>query len=97
MIITHGNLKINHTLMRLYKNDNWIHLSFNQYRLMYMLMASPSRKFSRQEIQERVWGVPRVHHNAISQLISSVRDELGEGAIETVTGYGYMMGPKVGT
>lgn len=71
-------------------------LSFKEYELLKMLMASPGRVYSRREILERVWGIFETSKNFIETRtvdvhVKTLRQKLGEGGaiVHTIRNVGY--------
>lgn len=71
-------------------------LTFKEYELLKMLMASPGHVFSRNEILERVWGVdlnPRkfFETRTVDVHVKTLRQKLGSAAsiLQTVRNVGY--------
>lgn len=76
-----------------YKNDA-LELTGKEYRLVHSLLLAPGRIFSREELEEKVYGWDEeVNSNAIEFLIHSLRKKTHKSAIKNVRGLGWMV-PK---
>ena len=76
-----------------YKNDA-IELTGKEYRLLHSLLLAPGRIYSREELEEKVYGWDEeVKSNAIEFLIHSLRKKTHKSAIKNVRGLGWMI-PK---
>ncbi len=66
-----------------------------EFKLLSLLMEHPGRVFSRADLLEEVWGMPRnLSTRTVDVHVRRLRSRLGayEGAIETVAGFGYRLG-----
>jgi two-component system OmpR family response regulator len=71
-----------------------LELSGKEYRLLHSLLLAPGRIYSRDELEEKVYGwEEEVNSNAIEFLIHSLRKKTDKGAIKNVRGLGWMV-PK---
>lgn len=69
-------------------------LTGKEYRLLHSLLLAPGRLFSREELEEKVYGwEEEVSSNAIEFLIHSLRRKTDKSAIKNVRGLGWMV-PK---
>lgn len=77
-----------------YYKQQAIELSGKEYRLLYSLLLAPGRIYSRDELEEKVYGWDEeVNSNAIEFLIHSLRKKTEKSAIKNVRGLGWMV-PK---
>jgi two-component system, OmpR family, phosphate regulon response regulator PhoB len=63
-----------------------------EYKLLQMLLSEPGRVFSREDLLDKVWGMPgEVHTRTVDVHVRRLRMSLGSAAdfIETVHGFGY--------
>lgn len=75
-------------------HDAELDLTGKEYRLLHSLMLSPGRIYSRDELEEKVYGWDEeVSSNAIEFLIHSLRKKTDKKAIKNVRGLGWMV-PK---
>lgn len=54
--ITHGDLKVDRTAHRVWRDDKEIHLGPTEFRLLDHLIRHPGRVFSREQLLNAVWG-----------------------------------------
>lgn len=74
--------------------DTEIDLTGKEYRLLHSLLLTPGRIFSREELEEKVYGWDEeVSSNAAEVLIHSLRKKTAKNAIKNVRGLGWMI-PK---
>jgi len=67
-----------------------LELTGKEYRLLHALMLSPGRIYSREELEEKVYGwEEEVKSNAIEFLIHSLRKKTDKNAIRNVRGLGW--------
>lgn len=75
-------------------HDTDIDLTAKEYRLLHSLLLTPGRIYSREELEEKVYGwEEEVTSNAIEFLIHSLRKKTDKSAIKNVRGLGWMV-PK---
>lgn len=75
--------------------DTELDLTAKEYRLLHSLLLTPGRIYSREELEEKVYGWDEeVTSNAIEFLIHSLRKKTDKGAIKNVRGLGWMA-PKL--
>ena len=68
-----------------------VELTGKEYRLLHSLLLTPGRIFSREELEEKVYGWDEeVNSNAIEFLIHSLRKKTDKSAIKNVRGLGWM-------
>ncbi|OED35144.1 DNA-binding response regulator [Chromatiales bacterium (ex Bugula neritina AB1)] len=71
-----------------------IELTGKEYRLIHALAMRPGRIYSREELEEKVYGwEEEVNSNAIEFLIHSLRKKTDKRAIKNIRGLGWML-PK---
>lgn len=69
-------------------------LTGKEYRLLHSLLLTPGRIYSREELEEKVYGwEEEVSSNAIEFLIHGLRKKTAKNAIKNVRGLGWMI-PK---
>ncbi len=74
--------------------ENDLELTGKEYRLLHSLLLTPGRIFSREELEEKVYGwEEEVSSNAIEFLIHGLRKKTSKQAIKNVRGMGWMV-PK---
>ena len=74
--------------------DDALELSGKEYRLLHSLLLTPGRIYSREELEEKIYGWDEeVNSNAIEFLIHGIRKKTHKSAIKNVRGLGWMV-PK---
>jgi two-component system phosphate regulon response regulator PhoB len=91
-----GELNIDMTAFRVTRNGRDIHLGPTEFRLLRLLMHSPNRTFSREELVDQVWGAdaavdPRTVDVSVRRLREALTCEGELGVIRTVRGAGYVL------
>jgi len=85
-----GNLRINRDKVMVYKDDKAIELAKKEFELLNLLMSSPGKVFTRDEIFFKIWGSDVIVGNrTIDVHIRKLREKIGEQYIKTVKGIGY--------
>ena len=90
-----GDLLLDCSECRLYKNSRTIELTYTEFKLIKLFMGSPGRVFTKKLIFESVWEDEFVFaDNTIMVYISRLREKLEEDSknpkyIKTVRGLGY--------
>jgi DNA-binding response OmpR family regulator len=82
-------------------DGEWVdpHLTVKEFRLLWTLASSPGRAMSRDELQQRVWGVPyRPRDRSVDVCVRKIREKIDERAagrsyIQTHYGIGYRFEP----
>jgi two-component system phosphate regulon response regulator PhoB len=83
------------TAVRVTRNGRDVHLDPTEFRLLELLMHSPSRVFSREEILNRIWGAdcavdPRTVDVSMRRLREAITREGEPNIVQTVRGVGYV-------
>lgn len=95
-LLSNGNISLNPADKTASFNDIELELTGKEYRLLHSLILTPGRIFSREELEEKVYGwEEEVSSNAIEFLIHSLRKKTDKTAIKNVRGLGWMV-PKHG-
>ena len=72
-----------------------IKLSPKSLKLLVSMLSQPGRLFSREELEQAVWGEPQANSDTLRSHLSQLRRELalpeGRSLIETVHGRGYRL------
>ena len=73
-------------------------LTVKEFRLLWTLAADPGRAMRREELQQRVWGVPyRPRDRSVDVCVRKIREKIDERAcrtyIQTHYGIGYRFDP----
>ena len=74
-------------------DDKLIELTVKEYSILELLIASPKKVFTKQNIFESVWAEEYVDERAVTVHMSNLRNKLidGDKYIKTVWGIGYKM------
>ncbi len=89
-----GGLTLDPAARELRRGDEPIDLTPREFALLEVLMERAGEAVTRFELLERVWDDGYEHRsNVIDVYVGYLRDKLGAGAIETVRGVGYRLGP----
>lgn len=74
-------------------DDKLIELTVKEYSILELLIASPKKVFTKQNIFESVWSEEYVDERAVTVHVSNLRNKLidGDKYIKTVWGIGYKM------
>lgn len=98
-LYTYAKLSINFDKMQVYKNDQEVKLTANEYKLMTILAQNSGQVLTRQMILEKLWDVDGnfVDENTLSVNIKRLRNKLEDdpknpAIIKTVFGIGYTWG-----
>ena len=90
--LVYGNFSLDEETYTLTKGDRQYVLTKKEYELLSLLLSSPNRLFSREEIATQIWADPAVAHSrTIDVHIAKLRDKLGQARIKTVKGVGYRL------
>jgi DNA-binding response OmpR family regulator len=99
--ITDGGLEVNVEARRVRRNGAEVALTAKEFDLMLLLIRSPDRAFTREEIYSRVWGDDLfVDPSNIAVHVRRLREKIEDDPsqpqhIETVWGVGYRWKPRV--
>ena len=88
------NLRVDETAHRVFVDDQEIHVSALEMRLLLYLTRSPGRMCTRKELLTGVWGYhPDVASRTVDTHIKRLRDKLGQAAdlLQTVRGIGFRL------
>ncbi|MBX2835481.1 MAG: response regulator transcription factor [Gammaproteobacteria bacterium] len=93
-LLTSGELSIDPASKTASFQDVELDVTGKEYRLLHSLLLTPGRIYSREELEEKVYGwEEEVNSNAIEFLIHSLRKKTDKSAIKNVRGLGWMV-PK---
>lgn len=88
--ITVGDVSLNLIECTLHKDGKSIPLTKAEFMVLQLLMSSPRRVFTKEQIYESAWhDADAVDDNTIRVIISRLRDKVGSGHIKTIRGLGY--------
>ena len=96
--IIEGPFKFDIKTYRLYKNENFIDLSYKENMLMKFFIENPQQVFTKQQIYENLWCETIVDDNAIMVYMHNLRKKVEDNPkapkhIITVWGIGYKFVP----
>lgn len=96
--IIQGPFKFDLKAYRLYKDENFIDLSYKENLLMKFFMENPQQVFTKQQIYENVWSEIIIDDNAIMVYMHNLRKKIEDNHktpkhIITVWGIGYKFVP----
>jgi phosphate regulon transcriptional regulator PhoB len=97
-IYQHQDLMVNLSEHRVTVGDRPVELSPKEFKILAMLMSTPGRVFSREELLEQVWGLDfygdtktvDVHIRWLREKIED--DPSAPKYVQTVRGFGYRLG-----
>jgi len=93
-LLSNGDICIDPASKKTTFNDVEIELTGKEYRLLHSLLRNPGRIYSREELEEKVYGWDEeISSNAVEVLIHSLRKKTAKTAIKNVRGLGWMV-PK---
>ncbi len=100
-VLTFAGLELNPSTMRVSREGKNIHLGPKEYQLLALMMESPERVFSREQLLDRVWGhgiyvedrTVDVHMSRLRRALNAAQASQGEDTlvIRTVRGTGYAL------
>lgn len=90
----YGELVITAAQRQVFLNDNPIHITYNEFELLFFMASNPGIVMSRDSLLNKIWGNDFVAESRTVDIhISSLRKKLGSKSgkqyIETVRGIGY--------
>jgi DNA-binding response OmpR family regulator len=90
-VLTAGDISVDLSAERVYKNGEEIKLSALEYRIFVLLMQNRGQTVPRERILDRIWDLAGnyVNDNTLTVYIKRFREKLGEDIIVTVKGIGY--------
>ncbi len=97
--LEHGGLEVDPTRHRVFLGGEEVSLRPLEFKLLALFLENPGRVFSRADLLEEVWGMPRdLSTRTVDTHIRRLRSRLGphEDAIETVPGFGYRLKDRSG-
>ncbi len=70
-----------------------IEFTNKEFELLKLLITSPKKVFTREEILDRVWGADFFgEFRTVDVHVSKIREKLGDSIIRTIRGVGYRLG-----
>lgn len=90
-----GALSFNQHTHTVTLNGEEIPLNKRELMLLDLLLSEPKRKFSRADIEEKLYSWEQeVASNAVEAHISNLRKKMGKNIVKTHRGIGYQLGEK---
>ncbi len=75
------------------EEGNEIEFTKKEFGLLKLLISSPKKVFTREEILDRIWGDDFFgDFRTVDVHVSKIREKLGDSVIKTVRGVGYKLG-----
>lgn len=91
-ILSNSILQLNPATCEVVRDDQTHELSAREYALLHSLMLRPGTIFSRDSLEENIYGWnEEVASNAIEFIIHALRKKLGKDAIKNIRGMGWMV------
>lgn len=91
-LISNSEMDLNPATKEISRDGETILLSAKEFALMQTLMLRPGNIFSRENLEESLYGWnEEVASNAIEFIIHGLRKKLGKNAIKNVRGLGWMV------
>ncbi|MEB1629950.1 response regulator transcription factor [Xanthomonas campestris pv. campestris] len=92
-LLTQGEVSVDPSSRKVTRNGKWVALSAHEYRLLLALMERAGRVVIKDQLEEGVYGGPSEGgSNMIAVYVHQLRRKLGDEAISTIYGQGYMIG-----
>ncbi|WP_114999617.1 response regulator transcription factor [Xanthomonas campestris] len=92
-LLTQGEVSVDPSSRKVTRNGKWVALSAHEYRLLLALMERAGRVVTKEQLEEGVYGGPSEGgSNMIAVYVHQLRRKLGDEAISTIYGQGYMIG-----
>lgn len=93
-LIEHAGVSLNPATNEALFNDEPLHLSAHEFKLLEALLTRPGALLSRNQLEEKLYGWnDEVGSNTIEVFIHAIRKKLGNDFIKNIRGVGYMV-PK---
>ncbi|MBL4593625.1 MAG: response regulator transcription factor [Flavobacteriales bacterium] len=90
-ILSYKNLKIDKERYLIFIDGKSISLPRKEFEMLYLLMSSPQKVFSREEIYQKVWKKKCNNFRVIDVHIRKIREQVGDAIINTVKSAGYQL------
>ncbi len=89
-VLCHGDIHLDTAARQVWKSGRLIALTYKEFELLRLLLSSPGRVLTRDEILHAVWGYQYTGETrTVDMHITALRQKLGEDLITTVRGVGY--------
>ena len=101
--LSYGDIVILLDKRELFRKQEKIDLSFIEFEIMHLLMRSPGRVFSKEQIYDIIWNEPYSgDYNVVMRHICNIREKIEDDPgqplyIQTVRGVGYRFNGNLGS
>ena len=100
--LSYGDIVILLDKRELFRKQEKIDLSFIEFEILHLLMRSPGRVFSKEQIYDIIWNEPYSgDYNVVMRHICNIREKIEDDPghpvyIQTVRGVGYRFNGNLG-
>ena len=101
--LSYGDIVILLDKRELFRKQEKIDLSFIEFEILHLLMRSPGRVFSKEQIYDIIWNEPYSgDYNGVMRHICNIREKIEDDPghpvyIQTVRGVGYRFNGNLGS
>ena len=101
--LSYGDIVILLDKRELFRKQEKIDLSFIEFEILHLLMRSPGRVFSKEQIYDIIWNEPYSgDYNVVMRHICNIREKIEDDPgqpmyIQTVRGVGYRFNVYLGS
>ena len=101
--LSYGDIVIWLDKRELFRKQEKIDLSFIEFEILHLLMRSPGRVFSKEQIYDIIWNEPYSgDYNVVMRHICNIREKIEDDPghpvyIQTVRGVGYRFNGNLGS
>ena len=101
--LSYGDIVILLDKRELFRKQEKIDLSFIEFEILHLLMRSPVRLFSKEQIYDIIWNEPYSgDYNVVMRHICNIREKIEDDPghplyIQTVRGVGYRFNGNLGS
>ena len=101
--LSYGDIVILLDKRELFRKQEKIDLSFIEFEILHLLMRSPGRVFSKEQIYDIIWNGPYSgDYNVVMRHICNIREKIEDDPghpvyIQTVRGVGYRFNGNLGS
>ena len=101
--LSYGDIVILLDKRELFRKQEKIDLSFIEFEILHLLMRSPGRVFSKEQIYDIIWNEPYSgDYNVVMRHIRNIREKIEDDPgqpmyIQTVRGVGYRFNGNLGS
>ena len=101
--LSYGDIVILLDKRELFRKQKKIDLSFTEFEILHLLMRSPGRVFSKEQIYDIIWNEPYSgDYNVVMRHICNIREKIEDDPghpvyIQTVRGVGYRFNGNLGS